>query len=87
MVHSDIEHEVSKWEKNEFKKPTFILIITFYILILQLNILNTQYESHMLICSASCALHISYSLSFKMCFQEMNASLKVIECIYIVFKL
>jgi len=41
----------------------------------------------MIICSALCALYITYNLSFKMFFQEMNANLKVIDCIFVVFKL
>lgn len=72
--------------ENKFKKSTFILVIKIYILTLQFSILNIKYESH-IICSALCVLYISYNLSFKMFFQEMNASLKAIDCIFVVFKL
>lgn len=72
-------------EKNAFKKSIFILIITFYFLILQFSILNIQHESHMIVCCALCELYITYNLSSKTFFQKMNASLKVIDCIFVVF--
>lgn len=39
----------------------------------------------MITCSAFCGLYITDNLSFKTFFQEMNASLKVIGCIFVVF--
>uniref|UniRef100_A0A8C7AEA9 Uncharacterized protein n=1 Tax=Neovison vison TaxID=452646 RepID=A0A8C7AEA9_NEOVI len=51
------------------------------------SILNNKYEPHMIICSALCALYITDNLSFETFFQEMNASLKVIDCTFVVFKL
>uniref|UniRef100_A0A673U460 Uncharacterized protein n=1 Tax=Suricata suricatta TaxID=37032 RepID=A0A673U460_SURSU len=42
---------------------------------------------HMIICSALCALYITYNFSLKIPFQEMNASLKVKDYISVVFKL
>ena len=56
--------------KNEFKKSTFILVITFYILILQFCILNIQYESHVIVCSVLCARYITCNLSFKYSFRK-----------------
>lgn len=73
--------------ESEFQKSSLILIITFYILILQFSILNNKYEPHMITCSALCALYITDNLSFETFFQEMNASLKVIDCTFVVFKL
>uniref|UniRef100_A0A452T0T2 Uncharacterized protein n=2 Tax=Ursus TaxID=9639 RepID=A0A452T0T2_URSMA len=64
------------------EKSTFILIIKFYVLILQFSILNNKHEPHMITCSAFCGLYITDNLSFKTFFQEMNASLKVIDFIH-----
>uniref|UniRef100_A0A7N5KMR7 Uncharacterized protein n=1 Tax=Ailuropoda melanoleuca TaxID=9646 RepID=A0A7N5KMR7_AILME len=72
---------------DEFQKSTFILIIKFCVLILQFSILNNKHEPHMITCSAFCGLYITDNLSFKTFFPEMNASLKVIDCIFVVFKL
>lgn len=46
-----------------------------------------RYEHHMIICSALCALYITCNLSLKIVFQELSASLKVKDCIFVVFKL
>uniref|UniRef100_A0A8D2DZS1 Uncharacterized protein n=1 Tax=Sciurus vulgaris TaxID=55149 RepID=A0A8D2DZS1_SCIVU len=64
-----------------------ILIIKFYILIFQFSLLNIQYESYMIVCPTLCALYNADNLSFKMFFQEMNASQKVIDCIFVIYKL
>lgn len=47
--------------KNEFKKSTLILVITFYILVLQFCILNIQYESHVIV------LHFVHGTALVIC--------------------
>uniref|UniRef100_A0A8C6MLU0 Uncharacterized protein n=1 Tax=Moschus moschiferus TaxID=68415 RepID=A0A8C6MLU0_MOSMO len=80
-------HELSKCFIYTYKnilKSTFILVITFYILILHSCILNIQCENHVIICSALYMLCITY-LSLKMFFQEMNTNLNVLDCIFTIF--